>query len=177
MKNSLFLNSAIKQFASYKSLGDKTFAQLSNENLFWQFNEESNSIAIIVQHMAGNMLSRWTDFLTTDGEKPWRKREAEFESETMPRQQMLNIWEDGWNCLFNTLNSLTDNDLQKTIKIRNQPQSVMDAIHRQLAHYPYHIGQIVHIGKMLNNENWQSLSIPKGKTDAYNEALFSEKKS
>jgi hypothetical protein len=177
MENSLFLNSAIKQFASYKSLGDKTFAQLSDENLFWQFNEESNSIAIIVQHMAGNMLSRWTDFLTSDGEKTWRKREAEFKSESMTRQQLLNIWEDGWKCLFSTLNSLTDNDLQKTIKIRNQPQSVMDAIHRQLAHYPYHIGQIVHIGKMLADKNWQSLSIPKGKTDEYNSALFSEKKN
>lgn len=177
MKNSLFLNSAIKQFESYKSLGDKTFAQLSDENLFWQFNEESNSIAIIVQHMAGNMLSRWTDFLITDGEKTWRKREAEFENESMTRQQLLNIWEDGWNCLFTTLNSLTDNDLQKTIKIRNQPQSVMDAIHRQLAHYPYHVGQIVHIGKMLADKNWQSLSIPKGKSDEYNSALFSEKKN
>jgi Protein of unknown function (DUF1572) len=172
MENNLFLNSAIKQFESYKSLGDKTFAQLSDENLFWQFNEESNSIAIIIRHMAGNMISRWTDFLTTDGEKTWRKRENEFENKIISRHELLNIWEEGWNCLFNTLKSLTDNDLQKIIKIRNQPQPVMDAIHRQLAHYPYHIGQIVHIGKMLSNNNWQSLSIPKGKSDAYNSELF-----
>lgn len=176
MENNPFLNSAINQFNSYKSLGDKTITQLTDENLFWQFNDESNSIAIIIQHMAGNMLSRWTDFLTTDGEKPWRKRDVEFEKETMPRQQLLGIWDQGWNCLFSTLSSLTDNDLLKNIKIRNQLLTVMDAIHRQLAHYSYHVGQIVHIGKMLSNENWQSLSIPKGKSDEFNAALFSEKK-
>ncbi len=163
-----YLDSSIRQFEYYKKLGDKTFAQLSDEQLFWQHNPESNSIGVIVRHLSGNMLSRWTNFLTTDGEKEWRNRDTEFENAVHTRQQLLDRWEDGWSCLFTTLKSLTTNDLQKEIYVRNVAHTVTEAINRQLAHYPYHVGQIVFIGKLLRGENWTSLSIPKGKSQAYN---------
>lgn len=171
-----YLESARKQFEYYKMLGDKTFAQLSDEQLFWQFNEESNSIAMIVKHLWGNMLSRWTDFLTSDGEKEWRNREAEFENDMRSREELLTKWKDGWNCLFTAIDTLNEDDLQKIIYIRNQGHSVMEAINRQLAHYPYHVGQIVFIGKMLCDENWTSLSIPKGKSQDFNAEKFSQPK-
>ena len=157
-------------------LGDKTFSQLEDEKLFWQFNNESNSIATIVKHLLGNMLSRWTDLLTTDGEKEWRNRDAEFENDILTRQELIDKWEEGWKCLFHTLNTLTSDDLQKEIYIRNQGHSVTEAINRQLAHYPYHIGQIVFIGKMVCENNWTSLSIPKGNSNAYNLDKFSKPK-
>ncbi len=153
-------------------LGDKTFSQLQDEKLFWQYNADSNSIATIVKHLWGNMLSRWTDFLTTDGEKEWRNRDAEFENDISSRQELIDKWEEGWNCLFTSLNSLTTDDLQKEIYIRNQGHSITEAINRQLAHYPYHIGQIVFIGKMACENNWTSLSIPKGKSNFYNADKF-----
>ncbi|MFN3848250.1 MAG: DUF1572 domain-containing protein [Spirosomataceae bacterium] len=171
-----YLESARKQFEYYKMLGDKTFTQLSEEQLFWQFNEESNSIAMIVKHLWGNMLSRWTDFLTSDGEKEWRNREAEFENDMQSREELLTKWKDGWNCLFTAIDTLNEDDLQKIIYIRNQGHSVMEAINRQLAHYPYHVGQIVFIGKMLCDENWTSLSIPKGKSQDFNAEKFSQPK-
>jgi len=171
-----YLESARKQFEYYKMLGDKTFAQLSDEQLFWQFNEESNSIAMIVKHLWGNMLSRWTDFLTSDGEKEWRNREAEFENDMRSREELLTKWKNGWNCLFTAIDTLNEDDLQKIIYIRNQGHSVMEAINRQLAHYPYHVGQIVFIGKMLCDENWTSLSIPKGKSQDFNAEKFSQPK-
>jgi hypothetical protein len=146
MKND-YLDSAIKQLEYYKMLGDNTFNQLTEENLFYQFNEESNSIATIVKHLWGNMRSRWTNFLHTDGEKEWRNRDAEFENDLTDKIDLLNKWNEGWNCLFNTLNSLTPEDLNKIIYIRNQGHTVTEAINRQLAHYPYHIGQIVFLGK------------------------------
>ena len=170
---STYLNSIKKRFQTYRDLGDKTFTQLNDEALFWQYNAESNSIAVIVQHMTGNMLSRWTDMLVSDGEKPWRNRDTEFNPDIITRQELLNKWNAGWDCVFNTLNSLTDADLEKTIYIRNEPHTVMDAINRQLAHYPYHVGQIVFIGKMLAGEKWQSLSIAPGKSGAFNDAMFS----
>ena len=173
---STFLESAKKQFAYYKQLGEKTMDQLPEEKLFWQFNEESNSIAIIVKHLSGNMVSRWTDFLTTDGEKESRNRDAEFENDVPSREALLALWEEGWNCLFHTLNSLTEEDFTTTVYIRNQGHTVVDAINRQLAHYPYHIGQIVFIGKMICDENWKSLSIPKGKSQIYNQDKFSKPK-
>ena len=173
--NSNYLESAIKQFEYYKMLGDKTFAQISDDQLFYQFNEDSNSIAIIVNHLSGNMLSRWTDFLTSDGEKEWRNRDAEFENEIQTREEMLEKWDKGWSCLFNTLSELNEQDLDKIIYIRNQGHTVMEAINRQLAHYPYHIGQIVFIGKMLS-EKWNSLSIPKGNSTQYNSEKFSKQK-
>lgn len=171
-----FLNSAKKQFEYYKILGEKTFLQLTDEQLFIQLNEESNSIATIVKHLWGNMLSRWTDFLTTDGEKAWRNRETEFENDIKNRAELLAKWNEGWTCFFNTLNSLTETDLSKIIYIRNQGHTVLEAINRQLAHYPYHVGQIVFIGKMLCNNTWTSLSIPKGNSKAYNEHKFAQSK-
>lgn len=171
-----YLNSAKKQFEYYKLLGDKTFNQLSDEQLFWQFNPESNSIAVIVKHLWGNMLSRWTDFLTSDGEKAWRDRDAEFENSIKTREELLQKWNEGWNCLFTALNALTEADLSKEIYIRNQGHTVSEAINRQLAHYPYHVGQIVFIGKMLCNDSWHSLSIPKGNSQSFNEAKFAQPK-
>jgi len=171
-----YLESTIKQFEYYKLLGEKTFAQLSDEQLFWQYNEESNSIATIVKHLWGNMLSRWTDFLTTDGEKEWRKRDEEFDNDIVDRVELLAKWNEGWTCLFNAINSLTENDLTKEIFIRNQGHNVTEAVNRQLAHYPYHIGQIVFIGKMFCNEKWTSLSIPRGNSKEYNADKFSEPK-
>ena len=171
-----YLDSVKKQFEYYKMLGEKTFVQLSDEQLFWKYNNESNSIAIIVKHLWGNMLSRWTDFLTTDGEKTWRIRDAEFDNDIESREELLAKWNEGWKCLFVTLNSLTEDDLSKEIFIRNMGHSVVEAINRQLSHYPHHIGQIVFIGKMICNENWTSLSIPKGNSKEYNTEKFSKPK-
>jgi hypothetical protein len=171
-----YLESAIKQFEYYKLLGDKTMVQLPQEKLFWQYNEESNSIATIVKHLHGNMHSRWTDFLTSDGEKEWRKRDGEFENVIADKATVINLWDEGWACLFNTLHSLTEADLDKIIYIRNQGHTVAEAINRQLAHYPYHVGQIVFIGKMVLNENWQSLSIPRNQSNKYNENKFAQPK-
>lgn len=170
-----YLESVIKQLEYYKMLGEKTFDQLKDEQLLWQHNEECNSIATIVKHLWGNMLSRWTDFLTTDGEKESRNRDAEFENDIPDKAQMLTLWNEGWNVCFATLRSLTADDLEKTIYIRNQGHTVIDAINRQLAHYPYHVGQIVHIGKMCA-QNWTSLSIPRGNSKQYNAEKFSKPK-
>ncbi|WP_374329615.1 DUF1572 family protein [Soonwooa sp.] len=171
-----YLESVKKQFEYYKSIGDKTFEQLSDDTLFWQYNEESNSIAIIVKHLWRTMLSRWTDFLTTDGEKDNLNRDSEFENNIKSRADLLEKWNAGWNCLFSALNDLTKNDLDKIIYIRNQGHTVLEAINRQLAHYPYHVGQIVFIGKMIADSNWKSLSIPKGNSKVYNVEKFSQPK-
>ena len=171
-----FISSAKKQFEYYKMLGDKTFAQLPDEALFWQYNAESNSIATIVKHLWGNMLSRWTDFLTTDGEKEWRQREAEFDGSIQSKAELLDKWEAGWQCLFVALDSLNENTWHTTIYIRNQGHSVTEAINRQLAHYPYHVGQIVFIGKMACDSNWASLSIPRGTSQGYNAKKFAQPK-
>jgi hypothetical protein len=176
MENTTYLESIKRQFLYYKSLGDKTLELLPEESLFWQYNEESNSIAIIVKHLHGNMLSRWTDFLTSDGEKEWRKREGEFENEVISKAVLLAKWEEGWKCVFDAINSLTEEDLGKEIFIRNMGHTVMEAINRQLAHYPYHIGQMVFLGKMIANQNWVSLSIPKGKSNEYNAEKFAKPK-
>lgn len=171
-----YLTSVRKQFAYYKQLGDQTMAQLSDVELFALPNENSNSIAIIVQHLWGNMLSRWTDLLHSDGEKEWRNRDAEFESTAINRELLLERWEEGWQCLFDALDALTDADLERIIYIRNQGHTVAEAINRQLAHYPYHIGQMVFIGKWMRNENWQNLSIPKGNSQQYNQEKFAQPK-
>jgi hypothetical protein len=171
-----YLSSIIKQFEYYKLLGEKTFQQLDDESLFKKINEESNSIAINVNHLAGNMLSRWTDFLTSDGEKNWRNRDIEFENFLQSRSEMIDYWNKGWECLFNAINSLNYNDLEKIIYIRNQGHTVIEAINRQLAHYAYHIGQIVYIGKIFAKK-WNSLSIPKGKSSEYNSNKFSKSKN
>ncbi|WP_269224969.1 DUF1572 domain-containing protein [Flavobacterium eburneipallidum] len=171
-----YLESAKKQFEYYKMLGDKTIAQLPDEKLFWQYNEESNSVAIIVKHLHGNMLSRWTDFLTADGEKEWRQRDAEFDNDIDSKEVLIQKWNEGWDCLFNALNSLTEEDFTKTIYIRNQGHSIAEAINRQLAHYPYHVGQMVFIGKMICDTNWISLSIPRGNSSTYNAEKFAKPK-
>lgn len=168
---SLFLSSAIKRLLYYKELGDKTFAQLSDIDFHFTPSDESNSIAVIIQHMHGNMLSRWTDFLNSDGEKEWRQRDAEFEPQDLSKDDLVNLWNQGWTCLLTALNSLTEDDLAKTIYIRSEPLSVIDAINRQFAHYPYHVGQIVYIGRIIKNKDWQSLSIPKGQSGAYNNKM------
>ena len=171
-----YLDSVKKQFAYYKLLGDKTFEQLTDEQLFWQYNAESNSIATIVKHLWGNMLSRWTDFLNSDGEKEWRNRDAEFENDLSSRKELLEKWNGGWQCLFDAIAPLTEADLESIIYIRNMGHTVLEAINRQLAHYPYHIGQIVFIGKMVRGDQWQSLSIPKGNSADYNADKFSQEK-
>jgi hypothetical protein len=171
--NTNYLQSVIKQFEYYKMLGEKTFAQLKDEQLFWQYNSDSNSIATIVKHLSGNMRSRWTDFLSSDGEKDWRNREAEFENDISSREEMLKIWNEGWSVFLEALRFIHAEDLDKTIYIRNQGHTVMEAVNRQLAHYPYHIGQIVYIGKMLS-ESWTSLSIPKGASREFNSEKFSQ---
>lgn len=170
-----YLQSVIKQFEYYRMLGEKAFEQIADEKVFWQYNKESNSVATIVKHLWGNMLSRWTDFLTSDGEKDWRDRDSEFENDIATREEMVARWNEGWEVLLNTLKSLKEEDLSKTIYIRNQGHTVMEAINRQLAHYPYHVGQIVFIGKMCA-ESWASLSIPKGNSKAFNENKFSKPK-
>lgn len=171
-----YLKSVIKQFEYYKMLGEKTIAQLPDDKLFWQYNSESNSIAIIVNHLHGNMMSRWTDFLTTDGEKEWRNRDEEFEDHITTKEELQKRWNAGWDCFLNALQHLSENDLQQTIYIRNQGHTVMEAINRQLAHYPYHIGQIIYIGKMICDSNWQSLSIPKGNSKQFNKEKFAQEK-
>jgi hypothetical protein len=158
-----FLQSAIKKFSTQKSLGEKTFAQLEEKDLFFKPSKESNSIAVIVQHMSGNMLSRWTNFLTEDGEKPWRERDKEFEDALTTKDEVLNAWSNGWQCVFNAVKNLQPADVMRTITIRNEPLLVVDAIVRQIDHYGYHVGQIVYIGRLIKDESWQSLSIPKKK--------------
>ena len=172
-----YLASVKKHFNQYKSLGNKTIEQLDEENLFWQYNEQSNSIAVIVQHLWGNMLSRWTNFLTEDGEKEWRERDTEFEKVIKTKEELFLKWDAGWDCLFDALHSLRNEDLDKTIYIRKEPLNVGDAINRQLAHYSYHVGQIVYLGKMQLNDHWVSLSIPKGNSQEFNDKMkadFSE---
>jgi hypothetical protein len=163
MIEQMFLDSAVKRFREYKELAEKAFAQLDEQQMLWQPDENSNSIAMIIQHMHGNMVSRWTNFLTEDGEKPSRDRDAEFEPQNLTKTELLKRWEEGWRTMFRTLEALQPEDLLKTITIRSQPLVVVDAINRQLAHYCGHVGQILYIGKWQKGPEWNSLSIPKGK--------------
>ena len=171
-----YLDSAKRQFMMYKQLGEKAMAQLDEQELNWHANEDSNSIATIVKHMWGNMLSRWTDFLTTDGEKPWRQRDAEFENDHRTRDQLMQKWNEGWQCVFNALDSITDADLEKIIYIRNEGHTILEATNRQIAHYSYHVGQIVYISKLRSKEEWKSMSIPRNKSNEYNSGKFSQEK-
>ena len=171
-----FLETCIRQFEYYKLLGEKTFNQVQDDHLKVQLNDKSNSIATIVKHLWGNMLSRWTDFLNSDGEKEWREREAEFDNDLESREEMMKKWNEGWDCLFHALHGLTNEDLDKIIYIRNQGHTVQEAILRQLAHYSYHVGQIVFAGKIFAGENWKSLSIPRGGTKNYNQKEFKHPK-
>ena len=170
-----YLQSAIKRVAYYKELGDQAFAQLSEADFHFTPNAESNSIAVIIQHMAGNMLSRWTDFLISDGEKEWRNRDTEFEEQTFNRQQLIDLWEKGWDCFLNALQQLAPEDLLRSITIRGESLTVIDAINRQLSHYPHHVGQIIYVAKIIKGSQWHSLSIAKGSSQQYNQQLHSKK--
>ncbi len=161
----------IKRFLFYKNLGDETLGQIPEQALFWQPDPDSNSIAILVKHIAGNMLSRWTNFLTEDGEKDWRNRDAEFESTFITKQEVEAYWEQGWACLFSATEQISDENLYKLITIRTEQLTVIDAVLRQLAHYAYHIGQMVYIAKMHQKEDWKTLSIAKNKSEAYNHQM------
>ncbi|MBY0435067.1 MAG: DUF1572 domain-containing protein [Cyclobacteriaceae bacterium] len=172
-----FLESARKLFAYYKSLGEKAIAQLTDAEVLARPNKASNSIALIVHHISGNMLSRFTDFLTSDGEKTWRNREAEFDEGYPDKKAMMDAWEKGWCCLFDALDQLQPADLSKIIYIRNEGQTVLEAIQRQLAHYPHHIGQILYQAKALKGDDFTSLSIPKGKSQDFNTDKFSKEKA
>lgn len=172
-----YLDSVRKQFLYYKTLGEKTFDQLTSEQLFVALNDNTNSIAVIVKHLSGNMLSRWTDFLTTDGEKEWRNRDAEFEIAFSTREALITEWNKGWDCFLPVLDALKPQQLSQIIYIRNEGHTVVEAINRQLAHYSYHIGQIVFYGKLLKTEEWNSLSIPKNKSTDYNATKFSKEKT
>ncbi len=175
--NAAYLESVKKQFLYYKTLGEKAMEQIEAEQLFVTPNEDTNSIAVIVKHLSGNMLSRWTNFLTTDGEKQWRHRDAEFENDLQSKETVLATWNTGWNCLFTALNELKPQQLSQIIYIRNEGHTVVEAINRQLAHYSYHVGQIVFYAKILKKSGWESLSIPRNKSNSYNQDKFSQEKS
>lgn len=168
---SLVLESAIKRFKTYKQMAESAMAQLTDEQLCFD-NNDANSIAIIVKHMSGNMISRWTNFLTEDGEKSWRERDAEFQADLKTAKNIMEAWEKGWDCLLKTLEALNPEDMLKDVMIRNEPLNVVDAINRQLTHYAYHVGQIVYIAKALKGKDWKSLSIAPGESQKYNDKMF-----
>ena len=172
-----YIENTIQLFEYYKHLGDRSLDQIPDEKLNWQPNEESNSMAMIVKHMAGNMLSRWTDFRTSDGEKTWRNREAEFDNDLKTRAEIIAYWNKGWTVLFEALRPIADEELDQMVYIRNQGHTIVEAANRQLGHYAYHVGQMVFLAKMIQNTDWESLSIPKGKSKAYNDDKFSKEKS
>jgi uncharacterized damage-inducible protein DinB len=163
------------EFLRYKELGEKSIAQLSDEDLSRSVSSEANSIATISWHISGNLKSRFTDFLTSDGEKPWRHREEEFASRTVTRDELLAKWNEGWSVLIDALSSLTDDQLEQTVMIRSQPMTVAAALHRSLAHISYHVGQIVFVAKSIRGGDWNYLSIPPGKSDDFNRRMMDSK--
>ena len=163
-----YIEDALAVFRQYKQLGERAMAQVADEQLFGTLDEEANSIAIIVKHMTGNMRSRWTDFLTSDGEKPTRNRDGEFVDPPGTREALLREWEDGWACVFSAIEPLTDADLGRTVTIRGEAHSVMQAINRQLAHYPQHVGQIILLAKHFASDRWQTLSVPRNRSAEFN---------
>ncbi len=169
-----FLTATLTSFRANKSLADKAIAQVHDERLHMALDANTNSLAVIMRHVAGNLRSRWTDFLTTDGEKPWRNRDEEFNDRFEHREQLLADWESGWTCLFKTLQSLTDTDLLKTILIRGEPHSVSLAIQRSVAHVCYHIGQIVLIARILAGDHWETITIPRGESSAHNQRVWGQ---
>ena len=171
-----YLESVRSLFRYYKSLGEKAMGQLTDTGLKFQPGPESNNIATIVKHLYGNMLSRWTDFLDSDGEKPWRNRDGEFEDTLDNREAVMKAWEEGWDCVFRALDGLEEKDLLRIVYIRNEGHTVLEAVNRQLAHYSYHVGQIVFLARQIQGPEWQSLSIPKGKSKAFNQEKFSREK-
>jgi hypothetical protein len=167
-----YIQSALIEFRRYKTLGDKNFDQLKEKDIHWVYNSTDNSIALIVKHMVGNMLSRWTKFLTEDGEKTWRNRETEFENAFGYYTEMIQAWENGWQCLFNASNTIYADNSNSKIYNRNEPHTVIEAVNRQLAQYANHVGQIVFIGKILTGDSWVLLSILKGGSSTFNAKLF-----
>jgi len=170
-----FIDSIRDEYLRYKTLGEAAIDQLSDDQLSTRGPNGGNSIATICWHISGNLKSRFTDFLTTDGEKPWRQREEEFEARTVTRSELLSKWNEGWDVLLGTLSTLTDKRLTKTVTIRNQPLAVHEALHRSLAHLSYHVGQIVYAAKAMRGKDWKYLSIPPGGSAVYNQAPTSEK--
>jgi hypothetical protein len=167
-----YLENCLNEFTKMKLLAEKAINQIKYEDIFWSPDEESNSIAIIIKHMHGNMISRWTDFLTTDGEKPTRNRDEEFNKVFYTdKDDLLERWEKGWKVVFEVIGSLKDIDLMREITIRGEKHTIIQALNRQLTHYSYHVGQIIYIAKHLNQSSWNSLSIPKGKSEEFNEKM------
>ncbi|MGO8934555.1 MAG: DUF1572 domain-containing protein [Terracidiphilus sp.] len=163
-----YVEDVLAVFRYYKRLAERAMEQVTDEQIFAVIDKEANSIAVIVKHIAGNMRSRWTDFLTTDGEKPGRDRDGEFVEPPATREGLMAMWEDGWNRVFSAIEPLTDADLGRTVTIRGEAHSVMQAINRQLAHYPHHVGQIVLLAKHFGCDHWQSLSVPRNKSAEFN---------
>ena len=162
-------------FSYYKQLGEKALSQVGDKDISWRPDPESNSLAVIAKHISGNMLSRWTDFFTSDGEKPWRNRDGEFIDDIKNKNDLLERWEKGWSCLLNTFSGIKEEDLSRTVTIRNKSHTVIEAINRHLCHYAFHIGQLVYAAKSRRSSEWQSLSIPKGKSEDYNKSRISKK--
>lgn len=167
-----YTEDSLSLFRYYKKLAESAMEQLSDEQLFTALDEEMNSVAIIAKHMAGNMRSRWTDFLTSDGEKPDRNRDTEFVAPPSTRAELLRIWNDGWDRVFHALEPLSDSDLEREVFIRNEPHSVMQAINRQIAHYSYHCGQIVFLAKHLKGSDWKNLSVPRNRSAEFNRKVL-----
>lgn len=166
-----YRDDALRSFRNCKKLAERAIAQASDEEFFRQLDPEANSIAVIVKHIAGNLHSRWRDFLTTDGEKPDRDRDTEFEMIGDTRESLMTFWETGWQTLFDSLESLTEDDFARTVTIRGEPHTVVEAVNRQLTHYSYHIGQIVFLAKHLRSTQWQTLSVPRNRSAHFNQFL------
>ena len=164
----LFLTESIETFRKQKELAEKGVVQLSDEQLHQALDENTNSVAVIMKHVAGNLRSRWTDFLSSDGEKPWRNRDSEFIDDFGSRAELISFWERGWDCLLETLAALTPQDLTKTVTIRGEPHSVVLAVQRALDHTGYHTGQIILVARVLAKDNWSVLTIPRGKSEQFN---------
>jgi hypothetical protein len=165
--SSNYLENVKSLFEYYKELGEKSIEQISPNRINWYFHNDTNSVAILVKHMTGNMKSRFTNFLTSDGEKEWRNRDDEFQDDVLDKESMMVLWHEGWSCLFSALDSLSEDDMGRNVYIRSEAHTVTEALNRQLGHYAYHVGQIVFLSKMLATQ-WNSLSIPKGKSEAFN---------
>jgi Protein of unknown function (DUF1572) len=166
-----YIEDSLSVLRQYKQLAERAMEQVTDEQLFVALDEESNCIAIIVKHMVGNMRSRWTDFLTTDGEKPDRNRDSEFEAPPTTRKELLDLWEDGWKLVFAALKPLSDEDMTRTVTIRGEAHSVMQAVNRQVAHYALHVGQIILLAKHLARDRWQSISIPRNRSADFNRGV------
>lgn len=167
----MYKESLLNRLFALRALGDKTFDQLSEEEMYFRPEDGSNSIAVIIRHLHGNMLSRFTNFLVEDGEKSWRDRDAEFTDERVPKFQLLSLWEDGWACTLGAIHAMSDADLERTVTIRGEPHSVVDALNRNLGHSAYHVGQIVYLGKVIRAGAWKNLSVPLGQSKEHTAAM------